>query len=121
MQASLNINLDRIGASHAKKLLLGAFRKNRDDTIRTCDPFVPSEVLYQTEPHPDLSIKFSILWAQLGRLNLTIASCTCSVSHIPVTFRLNLILYLTKIIVKTIACFYSLIDFAYTKQLIFYK
>ena len=25
----------------------------RDDTIRTCDPFVPSEVRYQAAPHPD--------------------------------------------------------------------
>ena len=26
--------------------------KNRDDRIRTCGPFVPNEVRYQTAPHP---------------------------------------------------------------------
>ena len=25
--------------------------KNRGDKIRTCDPLVPNQVLYQTEPH----------------------------------------------------------------------
>ena len=25
---------------------------NRDDRIRTCGPFVPNEVRYQTAPHP---------------------------------------------------------------------
>ena len=37
-------------------LALTYFYKNykyRDDTIRTCDPFVPSEVRYQAAPHPD--------------------------------------------------------------------
>ena len=27
-------------------------RANRDDRIRTCGPFVPNEVRYQTAPHP---------------------------------------------------------------------
>ena len=27
---------------------------NRDDRIRTCGPFVPNEVRYQTAPHPGL-------------------------------------------------------------------
>ena len=29
------------------------FLNGRDDTIRTCDPFVPSEVRYQAALHPD--------------------------------------------------------------------
>ena len=29
---------------------------NRDDRIRTCGPFVPNEVRYQTAPHPGGSI-----------------------------------------------------------------
>ena len=29
---------------------------NRDDRIRTCGPFVPNEVRYQTAPHPGPSI-----------------------------------------------------------------
>ena len=36
------------------------FLNGRDDTIRTCDPLVPSEVRYQTALHPD--IQFSIFW-----------------------------------------------------------
>ena len=31
-------------------------RANRDDRIRTCGPFVPNEVRYQTAPHPGLLI-----------------------------------------------------------------
>ena len=31
------------------------FLNGRDDTIRTCDPFVPSEVRYQTALHPDIN------------------------------------------------------------------
>lgn len=30
--------------------------KNRDDRIRTCGPFVPNEVRYQTAPHPGIAI-----------------------------------------------------------------
>ena len=30
-----------------------SFLNGRDDTIRTCDPLVPSEVRYQTALHPD--------------------------------------------------------------------
>ena len=35
-------------------LPLNYTRKNdgRDDTIRTCDPLVPNQVLYQAELHP---------------------------------------------------------------------
>ena len=29
------------------------FLNGRDDTIRTCDPLVPSEVRYQTALHPE--------------------------------------------------------------------
>ena len=29
---------------------------SRDDRIRTCGPFVPNEVRYQTAPHPGLLI-----------------------------------------------------------------
>lgn len=32
---------------------------NRNDRIRTCDPLNPDQVLYQTEPHPDICFK---LW-----------------------------------------------------------
>ena len=51
-----------------KEPLSRFFFKNRDDTIRTCDPFVPSEVRYQAALHPDnLFIQFSNLFqAQLG-------------------------------------------------------
>ena len=42
---------------HKKRALKKAlFINGRDDTIRTCDPFVPSEVRYQTAPHPDTII-----------------------------------------------------------------
>ena len=30
---------------------------SRDDRIRTCGPYVPNVVLYQTEPHPDKAEK----------------------------------------------------------------
>ncbi len=33
-------------------VFLQAFLNGRDDTIRTCDPFVPSEVRYQAALHP---------------------------------------------------------------------
>ena len=34
--------------------MIGSFLNGRDDTIRTCDPFVPSEVRYQAALHPDI-------------------------------------------------------------------
>ena len=33
-------------------LPLNYTRNNRDDTIRTCDPLVPNQVLYQAELRP---------------------------------------------------------------------
>ncbi len=36
-----------------KKALLTKCFLSRDDRIRTCGPYVPNVVLYQTEPHPD--------------------------------------------------------------------
>ena len=39
------------------------FLNGRDDTIRTCDPLVPSEVRYQTALHPD--DKYSIVRLKL--------------------------------------------------------
>ena len=39
--------------------------KNRDDRIRTCGPFVPNEVRYQTAPHPgDCNLKRS-QWSEI--------------------------------------------------------
>ena len=35
-----------------RKSLKPFFLNGRDDTIRTCDPFVPSEVRYQAALHP---------------------------------------------------------------------
>lgn len=32
---------------------MASFLCGRDDRIRTCDPLVPNQVLYQAEPHPD--------------------------------------------------------------------
>ena len=48
-----------IKAYHIKKRLVARqvfFLNGRDDTIRTCDPFVPSEVRYQAALHPDKNI-----------------------------------------------------------------
>ena len=39
-----------------KEPLLRFFLNGRDDTIRTCDPLVPSEVRYQTALHPDIQL-----------------------------------------------------------------
>ena len=45
-------------AAHKKKNLSfdKFFLNGRDDTIRTCDPFVPSEVRYQAALHPDNTV-----------------------------------------------------------------
>lgn len=39
-------------------------KQNRDDTIRTCDPLLPKQVLYQAEPHPGKPIPVS---ASIGK------------------------------------------------------
>jgi hypothetical protein len=41
-----------LSAWKAEVLPLNYTRKNRDDTIRTCDPLVPNQVLYQAELRP---------------------------------------------------------------------
>ena len=39
-----------------RKFLKLFYLNGRDDTIRTCDPLVPSEVRYQTALHPVVTV-----------------------------------------------------------------
>ena len=41
-----------LSAWKAEVLPLNYTRNDRDDTIRTCDPLVPNQVLYQAELRP---------------------------------------------------------------------
>ena len=64
------------GASPASMCLYSAYRKEpgsldfsndpgligRDDWIRTSDPLTPSQVRYQTAPHPDATLIFDSKW-----------------------------------------------------------
>lgn len=56
-----------------KKRSPGAsFLNGRDDTIRTCDPLVPSEVRYQTALHPEIVNTLSNTLYQLMHDNFTL-------------------------------------------------
>ena len=43
----------KIGSSEGRNLSYNPMKSGRDDWIRTSDPLTPSQVRYQTAPHPD--------------------------------------------------------------------
>ena len=52
-RCTVNILLESTSSVHPHKENLLRRFNGRDDRIRTCDPLVPNQVLYQAEPHPD--------------------------------------------------------------------
>ena len=44
---------EKTGSSGGKNLPYNPINYGRDDWIRTSDPLTPSQVRYQTAPHPD--------------------------------------------------------------------
>jgi hypothetical protein len=47
-------------------LPLNYTRNSRDDTIRTCDPLVPNQVLYQAELRPDECFIYKINMSKMA-------------------------------------------------------
>ena len=45
---------DALPLSYSRMFILRTKKYGRSGRIRTCDPLVPSQVLYQAEPRPDL-------------------------------------------------------------------
>ena len=62
-----NLDRDLYRWKSDRNLSISVAFSGRGDRIWTCDPFVPNEVLYQTEPHLDNAPYYSIAYIGLSR------------------------------------------------------